>query len=218
MTATTAAKVSQENVFKNFDRRARATNGIYKNWRSAAMYKKTIEDNETGKVRVRYGGNFISSHAFKVGMALASSAVIGDSKRCLKRLDIEPVNETKHRPWSASITPGAAFQLNQFFEALTHEVMTRAVAIRDTVGFHSRNHKSVIELAIKDVKKHVIDPSSGMPASVTILPMKLARKKKQGEEEAPGEKVVADDDDDKDDDKDDDDEGDEGDEAKDAEE
>lgn len=191
MTITTAQR-SRDNVFKNLNLRGRCVNGIYKGYKDAPMHRREVKDEETGTVRVKRSGRILKAHNWKVAMAMASSAVSQDAKYSLSKFGVEAHKESKMRPFEATISVAAAYSLENFISSLAKEVMLRARVIKETIGHHERNHKSIIQMAIDEVKKQIVDPSTGAATTITVMPFKLARKRKSGETEAPGEKIVED--------------------------
>lgn len=180
-------------LFENIRRRKRAVSAIQKNWRSVPMYRKKMTNEATGKTRVKYA-RLIRSYPWKVALALASSAVVEETKLDLSHLGVESIPESKMRPFMATISDGAVFALEQWMAATVQEIMHYAKIIREEIGLHSRNHKDVIELAIKTFEEKTAAAASGMPTATTVIPMVLARKKLAGEVEAPGEKKADEDD------------------------
>lgn len=184
-------QVSAQNISTNRSRLRRGVDGIFKKARHAPMYKKQIVDEKTGKKSFKYT-RLLNRNAFPISAALACQTIATESENELKRLGIDSLPESKLRPWNVSFAPGSVFALEQFFAAQVQQIMYNAKIIRDNTHLHSKNHKSVIALAIEEWKRAVVAPASEVPISTIVIPMVLARKTKKGEKEAPGEQKAPD--------------------------
>lgn len=194
----TAAQKSTQNVKRNLNDLYKVTDRMWAIAKDAPMFSVKKVNPKTGKESKKYT-RLINTMAYQIAVSGACNAVSQDVKREMKSMGMTPEEESKTRPWTCALAPGAAFMLEQFLAAIVQQVMFQAKTIRTGIKKHSRNHKSLIKLAIDDVRESVFHAASGMPTSTTVLPISISRKKKEGEVEAPGDKemTTAQDDDDK---------------------
>jgi hypothetical protein len=155
------------------------------------MYKKEVVDEATGKKSFKYT-RLLNRNAFPIATALACQTISTETENNLNHLGIESLPESKLRPWNVSFAPGSVLVVEQFIAAQVQQIMYNAATIRKFCDTHSKNHKSVIALAIDEWKRAVVAPASDVPVSTTIIPMSLARKAKKGETQSPGEQKAPD--------------------------
>jgi hypothetical protein len=192
MPAVTAARQSTVNVVKNSSDLNKAVNGVWRIAKKAPMFSKTSVNEKTGVERTTYT-RMLPTIAYKIAVSGACASVSGLQDAEMDKLGMNIYPDSKTLPWTCALSPGAAFMLDQFLGAVCKQIVFNARLIRSGVGKHSKNHKAVTKLAIEEVKRAVFDTASAVPISTIILPMGLARKKKKGEEEAPGDKEAVDD-------------------------
>lgn len=210
------AKQSIQNHFTNSNRLRKCQDGIWKNARTAPMWVATVPTADGKGTKKRYT-RLIPSAAYKTSLSGACGAVFGETELDMLHLGMEPLEDSKQRPFAMSMSQGAAFlvrtasacthtlhevltrcdflqcsQKEQWMACLVQEILTSARAIRNGVRRHARNHPSVIRLAIKNVRENLFRSAMDVPEYTIVLPVAMSRKKKAGEEVAPGDADVAD--------------------------
>ena len=185
MPATTAQN-SVKNMHENATRLRKSQDGLWKIAKKSPMFS-VVKQGSSGKEYTQYS-RLVNSQAYKVACSGACAAVAAELQIDMAHLGMDFTPDSKTRPWACQLSPGAAFMLEQFLATIVQQVVYQARTVRNGIKKHSRNHKEVIKLAIDEVRKSIFEPASGVPTSTTALPMSIARKKKEGESEAPGEK------------------------------
>lgn len=188
MVAKTAQR-STENVKTNVNRLTRAQNSLWKGARVAPQFCREVK-NANGKKSKKYL-RLIKPIAYKVALAAACSAVVGETELDMKHLGMDALPESKTRPWMCSLSPGAAMMLEHFLSSIVQQILSYNQILTKTVKRHSKNHADVTALSIEEVKRAIFAPASGVPLCTTVLPLVLSRKKKSSESEAPGDQEVA---------------------------
>ena len=182
----TTAQESTKTMMSNQARLRKAQDGLWKVAKTAPMFSVAMKGS-TGREYKKYT-RLINTSAYKVAMSGACASITAETQLDMGHLGMDYNPDSKLRPWAQSLSPGAAFMLEQFLATIVQQVVYQARTVRNGIKKHSRNHKEVIKLAIDEVRKSIFEPASGVPTSTTALPMSIARKKKEGESEAPGEK------------------------------
>lgn len=186
MVATAEFQKSNVKMATNY---ARHSSVINKAWSSdkIPMFQTTKISPTTGNTYVQRT-RLINSKAYKIAVSGACAAVAGELEIDMKHLGIEFNPDSKTRPWAVGLSRGAAFMFEQFLATIVQQIVAQNKIIRSGIKKHARNHKEVTKLAIAEVRKSIFEAASGVPTSTTALPMMVARKKKDGEVEAVGEK------------------------------
>jgi len=186
----TAAQKSIQSVYENQARARRVTDGLWRNAKKAPMFG-IVKKTQSGRV-MRKTQRLISSNAFKVLLSGACASVSASVEQDLDELGVDYTQDSKSRPFSMSLSGGAQLMLEQFLSAIISQIVYQTRTIRNGIGRHQRNNKELVRLAIESVRESVFDAANVAPMDAIALPMALARKKRVGEAEAPGEQEVDD--------------------------
>lgn len=187
----TKAQTSTQNVFKNQANYTRALNGMWRMSRNAPMYSKVVVNEKTGKETTRHT-RLLNNLAYKIAVSGACAGVSGALENDLETIGCAVLEDSKTRPFACTLAPGAAMAIEQFLASVVKQVTYHTISIRNGLKKHSRINKAMAKIAIAEVKKSMFDPASGLPLTTTVLPLVLARKKRDGEAEAPGDVEAAD--------------------------
>lgn len=182
----TRAQTSTQEMMKNQARYRRATDGMWKIAKKAPQFT-CVKAAESGREYNQYT-RLINTNAYKIAMSGACAAVSGELEIDMKHLGMDYTPDSKTRPWSATLSPGAAFMLEQFLATVVQQIVYHNLSIRKGIKRHARNHKEVTKLAVDEVRRSIFTAASGVPDVVSALPMSVARKAKKGEGESAGEK------------------------------
>lgn len=169
-----AAMKSTDNMFDNMTRHHKATNQLWKTAKYAPMFTIT-KTGSAGKPYTKYT-RLINSRAFQVVMSGACASVSNELRVDMAAMGLEFKPESKQRPWSTALTPGAAFMTEQWLSTIVQEIMYQSRIIRDGCGRHSRNNKEVTRLAIDAVRRSIFAGGQLAPAETAVLPMAVAKK------------------------------------------
>jgi len=170
---------------ENMTRHRKAVDGLWKIAKKAPQFS-CVKVGSTGKEYRQYS-RLINANAYKVAVSGACAAVAGELQIDMKHLGMDFTEDSKVRPWSCALAPGAAFMLEQHMAAVVQQILYYNKTIRTGIKQHKRNHKNVTRLSIDEVRQAIFMPAMGVPCETTALPMSIARKAKPGEAQAPGE-------------------------------
>lgn len=185
MPASTAQK-NQQNMNDNFSRHRRAIDRLWGMAKKAPMFN-VKRKGSTGKEYTAYA-RLVNTPAYKVAVSGACAAVSAELQMDMKDLGMDYTPDSKLRPWAMSVSPGAAFMLEQFLSTIVQQVLYQGRIIRSGIGRHNRNHKEVTKLAIEEVRNSIFAAASSVPSSTTALPMSIAKRTVSGDKkEAKGE-------------------------------
>lgn len=185
MPAVSRARQSVLDNFENGALHRKAVDNLWRIAKTAPMFSK-VSKRKDGSL-VRRSARLINSNAYKVAVSGACAALVGETGIDMKHLGMDVKADSKTRPFSMSLAPGAAFMLEQFLSSIVLEIAHHSRTIRTGLGKHARNNKEIIKIAIAQVKESIFDAAAGVPVETVVLPFVLARRKRAGEEVAPGE-------------------------------
>lgn len=179
------AQKNQISMAENFTRHRRTIDKLWSTARKAPMFNVT-KRGSSGKEYTAYS-RLINTPAYKVAVSGACAAVSAELQLDMQHLGMEYIPDSKMRPWAMSVSPGAAFMLEQFLSTIVQQIMYQSRIIRSGIGRHNRNHKEVTKLAIEEVRESIFAAASSVPSSTTALPMSIAKRAVIGAATAKGE-------------------------------
>lgn len=185
MPALNRARQSVLDTFENGAFHRRAIDGMWRIAKNAPMFSK-VSKHKDGRL-VRRSARLINSNAYKVAVSGACAALVGEQAVDMRHLGMQYKEDSKTRPFCMSLSPGAAFMLEQFLSSVVMEIMSHSKSILNGIGHHTRNNKQTVKMGIQQVKESIFDAANGVPSETIVLPFVLARRKRENEEVAPGE-------------------------------
>lgn len=172
---SSAVTKSRDSVFTNIARLKRAQDASWRQLRNAPMstITKTSPSGKEYTRRLRV----ISPMSYKIAASGACAALAAETKIELEKLGVAAESESKTRPWSATMSPGACAVMDNFMVRLVQLIATNAASIKAGVALHKRTNVDIIKLAIDEVRKLVFHAASPAPMVTTVIKPKAPKKK-----------------------------------------